>query len=520
MTPQFSYETYLPFSREDVFDWYTRPGTLTRLHPPFAGAVLEEPDKGPVDGATSVITLNLPGLLGTSLSAAMGFAGSVLPVTPPSRITWRSRHENFQSGRSFADVMVSGPMRSWRHDREFTDEGPGTLLRETVTYEFPVLPRIPQKAARQVHRRFEAELRRIFDYRSRQTTQDLAFHQSHGRLSTQRQEADDDADQVSTPRRVAVSGASGMLGTQVCALLGGAGIEVRRLVRRRAHSQAEVRQQSTAEQIAWDPTNGLVDEDALAEVDAVIHLAGHPLAARFTAAHRRRVLDSRVDGTTTIAAALARLEQQDPTGRTLISGSAIGWYGSAAAQRGHHEGRPHEDEPLDEDAPAGTDFIAQVCRAWEEAAYQAETAGVRVVAIRTGIVQSPSGGALERLLPLFALGVGGPLGGEQVQSWISLDDVAALMVHAALTPEARGPINAVAPEPVTAYEYARTLAAVLHRPAAVPVPLVGPKLLLGAQGAKEVVLADQRVSSQKAEDLGYGFRHRDLESALRHLLGR
>lgn len=513
MSPQFSYETYLPFPREDVFDWYTRPGTLTRLHPPFGGEVLEEPAEGPVDGATSVITLNMPGLLGTSLSAAMGFAGSVLPITPPSRVAWRSRHEKFRAGHSFADVMVSGPMRSWRHDREFTDEGPGTLLRETVTYEFPVLSRMPQVAAGQVHRLFEAELRRIFDYRARQTTQDLAFHQSHGRLSTQLQE-NYDADRAAGPRVVAVSGASGMVGTQVAALLGGAGIEVRRLVRRRANSQAEVRQQSAAGQIAWDPTNGLIDEAALAQVDAVIHLAGHPLAARFTAEHRHKVLDSRVEGTRVIAQALARLEQQDPTGRALISASAIGWYGATAEERLHHQ------EQLDEEAPAGTDFLAEVCQAWEHEAHQAETAGVRVATIRTGIVQSPSGGALERMLPLFALGVGGPLGGDQVQSWISLDDISALTVHAALSPEAQGPINAVAPEPVTAADYARTLAAVLRRPAAIPVPMAGPKLLLGSQGAKELVMADQRVSSDKAESLGYGFRHRHLEDALRHLLGR
>lgn len=514
MSPQFNYETYIPFLRADVFDWYTRPGTLTRLHPPFGGEVLEEPDQGPVNGATSVITLNLPGMLGTSLSAAIGFAGSVLPVTPPSRVSWRSRHENFRAGHSFADVMVSGPMRSWRHDREFTDEGPGTLLRETVTYEFPVLSRMPRAAAEQVHRRFEAELRRIFDYRGRQTTQDLAFHQSLGRLSTQLQEVDDDADRAGRPRVVAVSGASGMVGTQVCALLGGGGIEVRRLVRRRANSQAEVRQQSTDDQIAWDPTNGLIDDDALAQVDAVIHLAGHPLAARFTEEHRRKVLDSRVAGTSVIAEALARLERQDPTGRALISASAIGWYGATA------EDRLHNQEPLDEEMPAGTDFLAEVCQAWEDSARRAEEAGVRVATIRTGIVQSPAGGALERMLPLFALGVGGPLGGDQVQSWISLDDIAALTVHAALSPEAQGPINAVAPEPVTAAEYARTLAAVLRRPAALPVPMAGPKLLLGDQGAKELVLADQRVRSDKAESLGYGFRHRNLEEALRHLLGR
>ncbi|MGO1524095.1 MAG: TIGR01777 family oxidoreductase [Nesterenkonia sp.] len=516
MSHQFSSETYVPFSREDVFSWYTRPGALTRLHPPFAGEVLQEPEGGPVEGSESVITLNLPGLLGTSLTAASGLVGSVLPINPPSRVTWRSRHEDFEDGRGFTDVMVSGPMRSWRHERQFLDEGPGTLLRETVTYELPATARLPRSAADRLHRMFEPQLRRIFAYRERQMREDLAFHQSHGRLASQQDEHDQDehsgtSDEAHQPQVVAVSGASGMVGTQVCALLGGAGIQVRRLVRR---DLSGTWQDTGVEEIAWDPVNELIDDDALAEVDAVIHLAGHPLADRFTEEHKHKVEESRVRGTSLIADALARMEQQRPAHRALISGSAIGWYGATAADRTHSESQ------LSEDDPAGTDFLAGVCQQWEDAAQRAEPAGVRVVSIRTGIVQSPTGGALERMLPLFALGVGGPLGGDQVQSWISLDDIAALIVHMALTPQAQGPINAVAPEPVTAREYAQTLGAVLRRPAAIPVPSAGPKLLLGGQGAKEMVLADQHVSAQKAQSLGYGFRHQDLAAALRHLLGR
>ena len=514
MSHQFSCETYFPFPREDVFAWYTSPGALTRLHPPFAGAVLQEPAQGPVDGARSVISLNLPGLLGTSLTAAAGLLGSVIPVTPPSRVTWRSRHEDFRAGRGFADVMVSGPLRSWRHDREFVDDGPGTLLRETVTYELPGERRLPKAAAERLHRMFDTQLRRIFDYREHQTTEDLAFHQSHGRLDSQRPAVEDegpDDDPTVSPQVVAVSGASGMVGTQVCALLGGAGIQIRRLVRR---DLSGTWQNSGEDEIAWDPVHGLIDDDALAEADVVIHLAGHPIADRFTEEHKRKVRESRVRGTTLIADALARLEQQRPAGRALLSGSAIGWYGATAAERTYGQ------QQLSEEDPAGTDFMASVCQEWEDAARRAEPAGVRVVTLRTGIVQSPAGGALERMLPLFAAGAGGPLGGEQVQSWISLDDVAALIVHLALTPQARGAVNAVAPQPVSAREYARTLGAVLRRPAAIPVPSAGPKLLLGSQGAKEIVLADQQVSAQKAQSLGYSFRHPDLASALRHLLGR
>lgn len=511
--PRFEQETYLPFARDDVFAWYTRPGALTRLVPPFAGEVLEEPVDGPVDGATSRLSLTLPTLLGTGADAAAGMLGSVLPGRIPRRVTWVSRHEDFRPGHGFTDVMVSGPMHSWRHEREFHDDGPGTVLHETITYEMPAAPRLPGPVRRRIHRVFEAELRRIIDHRAHQSVQDLAFHQSTGHLASQQRERrshldSDTEDATPGPQVVAVSGASGMIGTQVCALLGGAGLEVRRLVR-----GAGADPDDPAE-IRWDPDTGLLNEEALADVDVVIHLAGHPLAARFTEEHKRKVRASRVDGTTLIADALARLETAQPRGRTLISSSAIGWYGATP------DDRTQQAETLTEDLHCGTDFLAEACRAWEESARRAESSGVRVVTVRTGIVQSPSGGALQQMLPLFAAGLGGPLGTSQWQSWISLDDVAALIVHLALTPAARGPVNAVAPEPVTARDYARTLGAVLRRPSAVPVPRFGPKLLLGAQGARELVMADQRVSADKALELGYAFRHHTLAEALRHVLGR
>lgn len=511
--PQFHYETYLPFSREDVFTWYTRAGALTRLHPPFAGSVRQEPPNGPVNGSGSVITLNLPGLLGTSATAAAKTLSSMLPFPIPSSMKWTSRHEDFEQGRSFSDVMVSGTMRSWRHYREFSDEGSGTMLRETVTYEFPVLSHLPQAVTKQLHRVFENELLRVFDFRTRQTTEDLAFHQAHGTLKSQQDDAAAHSARVpELPRVVAVSGASGMIGTQVCALLGGAGIEVRHLVRRDLTDPASTTPKNG--EIAWDPDNEQIDDAALADVDAVIHLAGHPLASRFTAEHKRKVRDSRIKGTTLIADSLASAERANPRGRTLISGSAIGWYGATAADR------PHQDLVLNEDVEVGTDFLAGVCDAWEDAALRAEAAGVRVAMLRTGIVQSPSGGALQQLLPIFAAGAGGPLGQEQVQSWISLDDLASLTVHLLLNPEARGPVNGVAPHPVTAHDYAKTLGNVLRRPSAIPVPSFGPKLLLGSEGAQEIVLADQHVSAEKALHLGFGFRHPELDTALRHILGR
>lgn len=504
--PVFEYQTYLPFSREDVFEWYTRPGALVRLHPPFAGRVVEEPSHGLEPGSESTLGINLPGLLGTSLTAATDLASNVTSLPMRSWLRWQARHTDVEPGRGFTDDMVSGPASEWHHERRFEDDGAGTLLTEQVHYRLPLTSHLPGKVSSFVAQRFESELRRIFDYRDRQSSEDLAFHQSHGRLPSQVEHAGDyPGSQVKV---AAVSGASGLIGKHVCALLGGAGITVKPLVRR-SPEDADV----SGHQIPWDPEAGVLDPAHLEEVDVVIHLAGHPLAARFTEEHKHKVRQSRVEGTQVIASALAEAESRDGRGRALINASAVGFYGATP------EDRTHDQELLSEDLPAGQDFLAEVVSGWEDATAVARQAGVRVAMIRTGIVQSPAGGVLQQLLPIFAAGVGGPLGKDQWQSWISIDDIASLFVHAALTDSVEGPVNGAGPEPVTAEDYARILAAVLRRPAALPVPSFGPKLLLGEEGARELAMADQRASTQKALDSGYGFRHSTLDAALRHVLG-
>ncbi|GAA1137494.1 TIGR01777 family oxidoreductase [Nesterenkonia lutea] len=504
--PIFEYETHLPFSREDVFDWYSRPGALVRLHPPFAGRVIEEPSNGLQDGSESVLGINLPSLFGTTLAGLVDMAGSASSLPMRGYTKWRSRHTDFQAGRGFSDEMVSGPAKSWRHDRSFQDDGTSMVLREKVTYELPLVDRLPASVQKRVAHQFEAELNRIFAYRARQSSDDLAFHQAHGRLASQQTLDPSHVPDAAPVKVVAVSGASGLIGRQVCALLGGAGIEVRRMVRGSAADQQ-------AGEIAWDPSAGRLDPEALREADAVIHLAGHPLASRFTEEHKKKVLDSRVEGTALIAQTLASLESADQRGRVLISGSAIGYYGATP------EDRPIRSAILTEDSPAGTDFLAEVCQKWEQAAAPAQKVGVRTAMIRTGIVQTPAGGALSQLLPLYTIGAGGPLGDKEWQSWISIDDIAGLIVHLVLNPHAQGPVNGVGPEPVTAKQYSKTLASVMRRPSAIPVPSFGPKFVLGEQGAKEIVGADQQVSGVKAQSLGYAFRHHTLQEALEHVLG-
>lgn len=295
--------------------------------------------------------------------------------------------------------------------------------------------------------------------------------------------------------KVLVSGSHGLIGRALVPALESAGHDVVRLVRG----------QPDPPDVGWDIPAGQIDGAGLGGIDAVVHLAGAGLAERrWTEDEKARIRDSRVQGTRLLASALAAL---DPRPSALVSGSAVGWYGSRGA------------EVLDEDSPGGSGFLAQVCREWEEATAEAEAGGIRVVHLRTGIVQSAGGGALAKQLPIFRAGGGGRLGsGHQYLSWISLDDEVGAIIHALTQPSLHGPLNATAPSPVTNAEHARTLARVLHRPAVLAVPRVALSLALGAEMAGETVLASQRVRPRRLETTGYQFRHPELEGALRATL--
>ncbi|WP_372698354.1 TIGR01777 family oxidoreductase [Arthrobacter sp. JSM 101049] len=507
---RFEFTTSLPFAREEVFDWFSRPGALQRLTPPFSGSVRSEPDDGLQVGSTAMLGIGAPGGLGLGLGPAVGsVAGTLrLPGWARAEIPWRARHVGLVPGRSFTDVMDSGPLDSWRHEHLFEDDGGGTLMRDTVTFTLPLAGTGGNGPWRRMahwgEERFTAELQRMFEYRERQLIGDLLFHARHRGTGANTGSARSGRPGPSG-LRIAISGSSGLIGTQLRALLQGGGHDVMRLVRRPA---------SAADEIGWDPDAGRIDAQALAGCDAVVHLAGHPIGGRFTPATKQRIMASRTAGTSLLARTLADLSA-DGRRRSLVSGSAIGYYGASPQAR-----RPGVPDLLVEDCPPGTDFLADVCAAWEASTVPAARAGVRVATVRTGIVQSPAGGALQRMLPLFMAGLGGPLAGAGQQSWIGVDDCVSIFAHAVLDGQVDGPVNAVAPHPVDGAEYAATLARVLHRPAAVPVPGIGPALLLGAQGAREIVQADQRVSSRRIQSLGYEFREAELERVLRHVLGR
>lgn len=293
--------------------------------------------------------------------------------------------------------------------------------------------------------------------------------------------------------RVVVSGASGLIGTALCDSLARDGHAVTRLVRREAG----------AGESRWDPAEGRIDAAAIEGSDAVVHLAGAGIGdRRWTAAYKREILESRTRSTGVLACAIAGATRRPAV---FVSGSAIGWYG------------PRGDEPLGETASRGAGFLSDVCAQWEAAA---AGAGVRTVLLRTGIVLSPRGGALAKQLPLFRLGLGGRFGnGRQWQSWIDVDDEVRAIRHA-IDSRLEGPVNLTAPEPVTGAEFARTLARVLRRPALLPIPTFGPRLLLGRELADALLFTGQRVTPDALTRSGFAFSYPTLEASLRHLLAR
>jgi uncharacterized protein (TIGR01777 family) len=288
--------------------------------------------------------------------------------------------------------------------------------------------------------------------------------------------------------RIAVTGSSGLIGTALVTALHTAGHDVVRLVRRPAREADEVR---------WDPAAGTVDQDGLAGVEAAVNLAGAGVGdRRWTEGHKQAVLTSRVDSTRTLVKALAAL---DPVPRVLVSGSAVGYYGD----RG--------DEPLTEDSAPGDSFLSGVTRAWEASAEEATDAGIRVAAVRTGLVLTPDGGALGPLLLLARFGLAGPLGnGRQWWPWITLEDVVRGLIHL-IDHDLAGPVNLCAPQPARNGDVIRALGRALHRPAVLPAPAFALRLVLGEFAGE--ILASQRVLPARLLESGFTFHHQTVDQA-------
>jgi uncharacterized protein (TIGR01777 family) len=399
----------------------------------------------------------------------------------PGGLRWVAVHspDSYDPPNMFADELESCPLAavlSWRHRHQFAPAGEtgeagerATLVTDTVDTTLP-----------------DRMLRPMFAYRHRQLADDLAA------AARARSVCPDSL-------TIAVTGSGGLIGTALTALLTTSGHRVIRLVRRAPRDSWE-RQ--------WRP-----EEPAptlLSGVDALIHLAGASIGGRFTPDRKREIRQSRIIPTRRLAELAAAAAQQTPGLRAFVTASAIGFYGP---DRG--------EEILTETSARGEGFLADVVADWEDATAPAAAAGIRTVQVRTGIVQTPRGGMLRLLSPLFEAGLGGRLGsGKQWLAWIGLDDLLDIYLRAVTDPGLSGPVNAVAPEPVRNIDYTRTLASVLHRPALLPVPAFGPRLLLGAEGAAELAQASQYVRAEALIGAGHHFRQPHLEQALRHVFGR
>jgi uncharacterized protein (TIGR01777 family) len=295
------------------------------------------------------------------------------------------------------------------------------------------------------------------------------------------------------PPKILVSGSSGLIGAALLPSLRASGYEVACLVRGAA---------SGGGRIQWDPARSLAPE-LVSGFDTVIHLAGESIVGRWTEAKKRRIRESRVRGTRNLAEALAAASQRP---QLLISASAIGYYGD----RG--------EEILREDSSSGEGFLPEVCQEWEDANEPAVKAGIRAVQMRFGLVLSRSGGALQKMLPPFRMGVGGNMGnGRQWWSWVDIDDLVGAVEHVIKTEALRGPVNVAGPSPVTNAEFTKTLASVLSRPAVFPMPAFAARLVFGQMG-DELLLASQRVEPAKLAASGYVFQKPDLRRALEEIL--
>jgi hypothetical protein len=302
--------------------------------------------------------------------------------------------------------------------------------------------------------------------------------------------------------RVTLTGATGLIGKRLVAELTARGDEVTVLSRDSGKARAALG--GDVQAVAWDPSAGPAPTVALAGRDVVVHLAGEPVAQRWTKDAKQQILRSREDGTRNLVAGLLA---SAPRPAALISSSAVGYYG------------PHGDELLDEDTPAGTDFLADVCVRWEREALVAARDGIRVVVVRTGVVLDAAGGALSKMLLPFKLGGGGPVaGGGQYMPWIHVDDVVGIYLRAIDDPSWTGPVNATAPRPVTNKDFSKALGRALRRPAVAPIPGAAIRMLYGQMA--EVITKGQRVVPTRTQALGYTFRHTDVEPALRAALGK
>ena len=385
-----------------------------------------------------------------------------------------AEHLEYEKGRFFKDSLVRGPFSKWEHTHLFFPWGHHhSILEDRVIYALQV--HLPQKWQQMV----AGELSRIFTYRHKVMQEDLKRHKDR------------------SPLTIVISGASGPVGRAMIPFLTTGGHRIIRLVRRKTENPDE---------IFWDPYRGEIDLKPAGKIDVVINLNGYNIASgRWTKKRREKIIKSRILSTALLSKAILGLSERPDV---FISASATGYYGECG------------NEMLCENSCSGELFISRVCCDWEDAAKDLETSGIRTVFARIGIVLSPGGGILEKLLPVFMMGLGAKIDtGDQYMSWISMDDLLYAVYHVIHTPSIHGAVNFVSPHPVTNLQFTKCLGRVLSRPALFKIPASIIKLLWGKMG-EEILLSSTRVFPEKMIDSGFRFCHENLEQAFCHVLGK
>ncbi len=452
----FNYQTPIACAAQSLFDWHKRPGAFARLTPPWESVEVLEKPDGISDGTTVVLRTKLG----------------------PLAVRWVAVHSDYIEGQSFKDIQKKGPFAKWEHTHKFISTGPtACTLVDEVEYVLP----LGQLGAFVGGSLTREKLVRMFRYRHRTTAQDLAQHATY---------------KGERPMKIAVTGAGGLIGSHLTPFLTTGGHEVKPIVRTKTGRMGS---------IFWDPYRQEIDSADLEGLDGIVHLSGENIAGRWTEEKKKKIRQSRVEPTRFLCAALSRLKQPP---RVLVVASAIGYYGDRGS------------EIVTEESDRGDGFLADVTNDWEAESRAAEGSGIRVVNVRLGVILTPRGGALQKMLLPFKMGLGGVVGsGRQYWSWIGIDDVVGAIHHALITDSLQGPVNVVAPNPATNTDFTKALGRVLSRPAIFPVPALVARLAFGEM-AEALLLASTRVEPVELKRSGYQFRHDALEETLRHLLGK
>lgn len=445
----------IPVDADELYRWHARPGAFERLVPPWQDIDVLHHTGGIQNGARRIMRVH----------------------QGPISLIWEARHRGHLPGEQFVDEQTRGPFAKWVHTHRFEQRSPGhSWLVDHVDYQLP-LGILGALFGGSMAR---ATLERMFAFRHRRTAEDLQRH-----AGTKRR------------LRVAISGASGLIGSALSAFLRTGGHRVIPLVR--------TMEDVSEDAVYWSPSTNQIDASRLEGLDAVVHLAGESLDGRWTPKKRRAIERSRVNGTRLLAQTLAEL--RDPP-EVFATASGVGWYGDTG------------DSVVDESGSPGRNFLAHICRQWEASTEAAENAGIRTLKLRLGVVLDPAGGALPKMLPAVRYGLASRLGsGDQFTSWIDLDDAIAAILFLVTRSTMKGPVNLTAPRPVTNAELFKNLAELLGRPSLIPVPAWAIKLAIGRQMAEETALISQRVVPTRLQEAGFRFYYPDLRESLRTKLG-